>query len=196
MFSQVLNISKKLRLNSLFGQPVPVSEHTHSKNIYICFCGQMVFPAFWFLIILSFPATSCQWEEPGSLFIASQQVFRHIDKTPLSLLFSRVNILSFLSFSLCSSPLNILWSFTGQWKAMQNNSFFIRIYWDKQKLSGRNKISLQAFLFYFPAFCLLCCCFVLFFPSTWEFVLCIPDLNSEVYAARNSCHLVDYNEVS
>ena len=62
----------------------------------------MEFPAFQCVPTASRPVTGHHWEEPGSIFFTpSHQVFIHIDKIPLSLLFSRLSCPSSLSLSSC-----------------------------------------------------------------------------------------------
>ena len=66
--------------------------------------------------IAFFPVIGHHWEQAGSLFfIPFHQVFIHIDKILLSLLFSRIKSsisLSLSSYKRCSSPLINYWPFT------------------------------------------------------------------------------------
>jgi len=80
------------------GQPVPVLSHPHSDKVFPIV--QREPPVFQSVSIASGPVTGHHLEEPGSvLFAPSLQVCIHVDKIPLSLLLSKLNSPSSLSFS-------------------------------------------------------------------------------------------------
>ena len=91
------------------GQPVPVLHHPHSTKVLLVFRWNVLYSRLWSSPCQSRanPGTGPHWEEPSPiLFAPSLQVF--IGKNSLRFLFSRLNHLSFLSFSLyekSSSPL-------------------------------------------------------------------------------------------
>lgn len=97
---------KRGRPHNLFGWPVPVLSHLHSKMLLGVRCSD------WnckFALIASSPVTGHHCKEHASiLFMPSLQVLVHIDKIPLSLCFPRLNCSSSLtlsSYMRCSSSL-------------------------------------------------------------------------------------------
>ena len=99
-------------------------------------------PVFHLVPIVPGPVTGHHWNEPGSVFFASSlQVLIYINKNPPSLLFSRLNSLSFLSLSLyvrCSCPLIILVTFC--WTLSNRLKFLL--YWGAQNWTHHSRCSL------------------------------------------------------
>ena len=91
-------ISSRRRIHNLSGQLVPVRGQPHSEKVFPDV--QREPPLFQCVPGASGPVTGHHWKEPGSiLFAPFLQVFISIEKTPLSLLFSRLNSPSSLSLS-------------------------------------------------------------------------------------------------
>lgn len=98
-------ISPRLETPQPPQQPMPGLSHLYSKKCSIIY--KQNFPCFK-LCPLPCPVTRNHREEPGSLYFSpSDEAFTHTDKTPLNLLFSRLDSPISLSLSLhdtCSSP--------------------------------------------------------------------------------------------
>lgn len=68
------------KVHNLFGHPVPVLVHSHSKSV--CSCSEEP-PVYQWVHLTSGPFAGHLWEEPGSIPLApSLQGFRYMDKIP------------------------------------------------------------------------------------------------------------------
>jgi len=120
------------RLHNLSGQPVMVFSHSHNKKVFTH--TQMEPPVFQFVSIYSGAVTGHHCQEPDTIFfIPSQQVFIHMLRSFLRLLFSSISSPSSLNLSsyerhsssltisvvlrwtLCSSSMPLLYQGAQNW---------------------------------------------------------------------------------
>lgn len=106
-----LEYFQRLRFHNLFGEPLTTFNVWGFSGVFLCLNGTS---GIWIYAHLNFgPFIVHHWEDSGLIFFSlSHQLFTHIEKTFLSLLFSRLlfsssNSLSFSLYEWCSSPLAI-----------------------------------------------------------------------------------------